>query len=105
MNFGKIIKSREFKIILVVFIILVIGMIGLASASYSSDPTFSNVKKQILSLVLGIIACLIAMSIDYELYSKYWYVFYAVCLVMLVLVLFTEAKNNARSWFQFLTGN
>lgn len=98
------IKSREFKIIAVVSIILIIGMIGLASASYSSDPTFSNVKKQVFSVILGIVALLIVVSIDYELYSRYWYVFYAVCLIMLVLVLFTDPINNARSWFKFFDG-
>lgn len=104
MNFWRIIKSREFKIIFVVFVIFVIGIIGLASASYSSDPSFSNIKKQILALVLGIIACLIAISIDYEMYSRYWYVFYVVCIVMLILVLFTDPINNARSWFKFFDG-
>lgn len=104
MNFWKVVKSREFKIIAIVVVILTIGMIELASASYSFDPEFSNVKKQILAIILGAIACVIVMSIDYELYSRYWYVFYVVSLVMLVLVLFTEAKGNARSWFQFFDG-
>jgi len=104
MNFWKIIKSREFKIIFVVVVILIIGMIGLSSASYSSDPTFSNVKKQVFSVILGVVALLIVVSIDYELYSRYWYVFYVVCLIMLVLVLFTDPINNARSWFKFFDG-
>ena len=36
----------------------------------------------------------------YEVYLKYWFVFYVVSLVLLILVLFTESVNNARSWFQ-----
>lgn len=104
MNFWKIIKSREFKIVVVVLVILAIGTIGLASASYTDDPNFSNIKKQAVAFVIGIIACIAVLSIDYELYSRYWYVFYAVCLVMLVLVLFTDPINNARSWFRFFDG-
>ena len=104
MSFWKIIKSREFKIIAVVIAILAIGTIELASASFSSDPGFSNIKKQAVAFVIGAIACVAILSIDYDLYSKFWYVFYGVCLIMLVLVLFTEAKNNARSWFQFFDG-
>ena len=76
MNFWKIIKSREFKIIAVVLVILIIGTIGLASASFSDDPNFSNIKKQAVAFVIGIIACIAVLSIDYELYSRYWYVFY-----------------------------
>jgi len=101
MNFWKIIKSREFKIIAVVLAILVIGTIGLASAAYSDDPNFSNVKKQAVAFIIGTVACIAVLSVDYELYSRYWYVFYAVCLVMLILVLFTDPINNARSWFKF----
>lgn len=104
MNFWKVIKSREFKLIAVVIIILAIGTVELASASYSDDPNFSNIKKQAVALVIGVIACIAIVAVDYDLYSKFWYVFYAVCLIMLILVLFTEAKNNARSWFQFFDG-
>lgn len=104
MNFWKIVKSREFRIIALIIAILIIGMIGLASASHSSDPNFSNIKKQIVAVVIGAIALVAVMSIDYEVYLRYWYVLYGVCLIMLVLVLFTEAKNNARSWFQFFDG-
>lgn len=104
MGFWKILKSREFKIIAVVLAILIIGGIGLASASYSDDPNFSNVKKQVVALVIGTIACLAVISIDYEIYSRFWYIFYAICLVMLVLVLFTDPINNARSWFRFFDG-
>ena len=104
MNFWKIIKSREFKIVVVVLAILIIGTIGLASASYSEDPGFSNIKKQAVAFVIGVIACIAVLSIDYDLYSRYWYVFYAVCIVMLILVLYTESINNARSWFKFFDG-
>ncbi len=104
MNFWKIVKSREFRIIALIVAILIIGMVGLASASHSSDPDFSNIKKQVVAVVIGAIALVAVMSIDYELYLRYWYVLYGICLVMLVLVLFTEAKNNARSWFQFFDG-
>lgn len=104
MGFWRILKSREFKIVAVVLAILIIGGIGLASASYSDDPNFSNVKKQVVALVIGTIACLAVISIDYEIYSRFWYVFYTICLIMLILVLFTEPINNARSWFKFFDG-
>lgn len=104
MNFWKVVKSKEFRIIAIILAILIIGTIGLASASHSIDPNFSNIKKQAVAFIIGIIALIAVMSIDYELYLRYWYVFYAVCLVMLVLVLFTKPINNARSWFQFFDG-
>lgn len=104
MNFWKVIKSREFKIIMVVVAILIIGTIGLASASYPDDPNLSGIKKQGVAFVIGIIACITILSIDYETYSRFWYVFYGICIVMLILVLFTDPINNARSWFKFFNG-
>lgn len=104
MNFWRVVKSKEFRILAIILAILIIGTIGLASASHSFDPDFSNIKKQAVAFFIGIIALIAVMSIDYELYLRYWYVFYVVCLVMLVLVLFTDPINNARSWFQFFDG-
>ncbi|MBP3284123.1 MAG: rod shape-determining protein RodA [Clostridia bacterium] len=104
MNFWKIVKSREFRIVVLILVIVAIGTIALASAAYSTDPNYSTIKKQGVAFVLGMIGMIIAASIDYEMYSKYWYLFYVPCLILLVLVLFTEPINHARSWFRFFDG-
>lgn len=96
----KVLKSRRFIIAVIIIAVFTIGMIALSSASGETSG-ISDVMKQALAFFLGVIAVLIVMSIDYELYTKYWYVLYAVCAVMLIAVLFTEPINNARSWFQF----
>lgn len=104
MNFRNILKSKEFRIIVLILAIVSIGMIALSSAAYASDPSYSLLKKQGIAFVLGVIGMVIAASIDYEAYTKYWYLMYVPCLILLIAVLFTESVNNARSWFQFFDG-
>ena len=104
MNFRNIIKSKEFRIVVLIIAIIAIGTVALASAGFASDPTYSMIKKQGVAIVLGIIGMIIAASIDYEAYTRYWVLMYVPCLILLVLVLFTDPINNARSWFQFFDG-
>ena len=97
--FSKL-KSNELKIIIVLIAIISIGLVALTSASNAVENGYSLITKQIVAIVIGVIAGCIVLSIDYEVYLKYWFVFYAVSLVLLILVLFTDSINNARSWFQ-----
>ena len=93
-------KSNEFKIIMVLIAIISIGLFALTSASNAVSNGYSLMTKQLVAIVIGIIAICIIVTIDYEVYLRYWFVFYTVSLVLLVLVLFTDSINNARSWFQ-----
>lgn len=93
-------KSNEFKIIIVLISILTIGLIALTSASNAVENGYGLITKQLVAIIIGIIAASIVISIDYEVYLRYWFVFYAVSIILLILVLFTASINNARSWFQ-----
>ncbi|MBQ7668805.1 MAG: rod shape-determining protein RodA [Clostridia bacterium] len=93
----KFLKSREFRLILVITLITIIGLIGIYSAS---GGDVSLLKKQVASIIIGVIIAALVCSMDYETYLRYWYIFYAVCIVMLIGVLFTAPINNARSWFK-----
>lgn len=94
------IKSNELKIIIVLIAIISIGLLALTSASNAPENGYGLITKQLVAIVIGVIAACIVLSIDYEMYLKYWFVFYAVSLILLILVLFTDSVNNARSWFQ-----
>ena len=96
----KKLKSNELKIIIVLIAILSIGICGLISASNAPENDYSLIKKQVVAIVIGVIAAGLVLSIDYEVYLRYWYIFYAISVILLILVLFTNSINNARSWFQ-----
>jgi rod shape determining protein RodA len=99
MKFWKIASSRELRIIFLVLIIVIIGLIGIISASQGTDTNYTELKKQLIAIFAGSIALAVAASIDYDLYVKYWYILYTGAIVLLILVLFTDPINNARSWF------
>ena len=100
MSARKIVKTLEFKIILTVILIVMIGIVALVSATSGLDETFSDVKKQCISFGVGLVLMALVSLIDYELYGRYWYIPYVICIALLIGVLYTEPINNATSWFK-----
>lgn len=94
---SKKIKNTEWKILVYVILLLIIGLVALYSASTSNDVT--EFKKQIMWILIGIPLLLAMMFIDYRTLARFSPIFYGISLVLLVLVLFTSAVNGASSWF------
>lgn len=94
---SKKIKNTEWKILVYVILLLIIGLVALYSASTSNDV--SEFKKQIMWILIGIPLLLAMMFIDYRTLARFSPIFYGISLVLLVLVLFTSAVNGASSWF------
>jgi rod shape determining protein RodA len=58
--------------------------------------------KTLIFFGLGFVVVVVATLVDYRLLLKVWYVWYALGLILLVLVFFiAQSKNGARSWFEF----
>lgn len=77
------------------------GLIMVFSASsslfYKNDPLYF-VKRQLLFGALGIIVMFVTMNIPYSKFKKWYAPMFLVTIVLLVLVVFTERINGARSW-------
>ena len=93
----KKLKNTEWKILVYVTVLLIIGLIALYSASTSTE--FSEFKKQIMWITIGIPLLLFMMFIDYKLIARFSLVLYIISIFLLILVLFTSAINGASSWF------
>lgn len=94
---SKKIKNTEWKILIYVILLLIIGLVALYSASTSNDV--AEFKKQIMWIAIGIPLLIGMMFIDYRILARFSPIFYGISLVLLVLVLFTSAVNGASSWF------
>lgn len=94
---SKKIKNTEWKILVYVILLLIIGLVALYSASTTTE--FAEFKKQIIWIAVGIPLLFITMFIDYRTLARFSPIFYGISLVLLVLVLFTSAVNGASSWF------
>ena len=98
----KRLRKIEWWIPLCAIILSIIGLVALFSASY--DAGLDEFKKQAAWLVVSIIAMLIVMFIDYKILVKISPVLYAISIVSLIAVLFTEPINGATSWFEIGDG-
>ena len=88
---------------LITMLLLVIGLIMLFSASYANayyllGNSFHYISRQMLFAVPGVIAMYVISRIDYHIFHRLAYPLMAASLVMLVIVFFMPALNNAHRW-------
>lgn len=95
---NKIIKNMEWVILVCAMILLIIGMLALFSATREDGN--GELTRQIVWAVISIPIMIVVMWIDYEEIAKVSPIFYAIFIILCVLVLFTEPINGARSWFK-----
>lgn len=93
----KKIKNAEWKILIYVTLLLIIGLVALYSASTSNENL--EFKKQIMWLAIGIPILFFVFFIDYKIIARFSIIFYIVSIGLLGLVLLTTEVNGASSWF------
>ncbi len=89
------IKDYDFKLVLLVLTLTVLGIIAIGSAKESVQ------NKQIMGAALGLIVMVVFSVIDYNLIIKFSWVYYVVNLVFLVLVTtsaFGSDSHGAQRW-------
>lgn len=90
-------KNIEWGLLIVAILLSIIGLVALFSATH--EAKYDEFKKQIVWLVVSIAIMVIVMLINYELLVKLSPIFYGICILLLIGVLFTEPINGATSWF------
>lgn len=90
----KYFKSIDFSLLAIVIVLFLIGFVALYSANGGIDGDSDEASKQLAWFGAGVIAMLVIMAIDYEVLGKLWMPFYAIMLLVLFLVLFTEPINR-----------
>lgn len=96
MNLSRL-KNIEWRILIYVIILLIIGLVALYSASTSTE--FEEFKKQIIWIIVGIPILIFMMIADYNILARFSIWFYGMAILLLIAVLFTPRINGARSWF------
>ena len=91
--------------LIIVLILVVFGLIMLFSASYATalyrfGDSFHFIKDQVLFAVVGVTAMFIASRVDYHIFHRLAWPLMVVSLLLLVVVLFMPALNNAHRWIQ-----
>ena len=93
----KKLRNTEWKILIYVTLLLIMGLVALYSASTSNE--IAEFKKQIMWIAIGTPLLFLMMFVDYRILARFSPIIYVVSIILLVLVLFTSAVNGASSWF------
>ena len=92
------IKNYDFKLILLVVALTTVGIITIGSANSEFQ------SNQIMGLIMGLFAMVVVSLIDYSFILRFYWLIYAVNLVLLILVTtpLGESTNNSQRWVSIL---
>ncbi len=94
-------KSYDYGLIFAVIVLTFVGAILCTSAISSFRSFNSMLKNQIISIVIGIVACVVISLVDYYHFKLIGIFGYVVTIGLLVLVMFKgEVIGGARSWLR-----
>lgn len=91
------IRNIEWGILICALLLSIIGIFAIYSASQSAG--LIEFKKQLSWLFISLAFTFIFMNINYKFLSKFSPVFYGISILLLIIVLFTNQINGAKSWF------
>lgn len=100
-KYGYRIENYNYRLILYVVILSIIGVLVVHSATINETPTgiFDTTQKQIIGILLGAVIMFVISLVDYKMFLKYWIVIYILNLLILVYVRFFGVNvSGARRW-------
>ena len=87
------IKDYDFKLVIMLIALSVIGILAVGSAEKELQ------QKQLLGFLLGLFLMVIISLFDYGVFLRFWWVIYAVNAVLLILVMFFGKEvSGAQRW-------
>ncbi len=92
------IKNYDFKLILLVVALTVVGIVTIGSA----NSEFQD--KQIMGLFMGLFIMVVVSLIDYSFILRFSWIIYGLNLILLILVITSlgESTNNSQRWISIL---
>jgi len=93
-------ESLNLGILLTVCILTVCGLVAIYSATYTTEAAAAHVKfsKQMAWFAISLSALFFVAFVPVKMFYKHAYTIYAVCLLMLILVLVVGKGAGTRRW-------
>lgn len=92
----------DWMMLAILLMFMGISTIAVRSATYNNPAYVNHDIKTLIFYGIGFGVVILSTLIDYRLILKIWYVWYAIGIIMLMLIfVLVEPKNGARSWFEF----
>lgn len=106
MNENSFLKNIDFGLILIVILLFSIGLLAIASATrvpdtFQEDGLSREVKVQTFAFIVGLIAIIIILLMDYQFVGSLWKLVYVIAIGFLLLVYVPGlgvVRGNALSW-------
>lgn len=106
MNENNFLKNIDFGLILIVILLFSIGLLAIASATrvpdtFQEDGLSREVKVQAFAFIVGLIAIVIILLMDYQFVGSLWKLIYVLSIGVLLLVYIPGlgvVRGNALSW-------
>ncbi len=87
------IKDYDFKLVIMLIAISVIGILAVGSAEKELQ------QKQLMGFLLGLFLMVVISLFDYGVFLRFWWVIYAINMILLLLVLFFGKEvSGATRW-------
>lgn len=98
----KLFRNMDYAIIIIVFALVGLSLVMISSATHVTDTgNYAFIKRQVVWFVVGIIAVIAVLWVDYNTFGELAYYIYGVSILFLLLVKIPgigTVKNGARSW-------
>ena len=97
-------KKAVLGLMLSVTVMVVIGIVMLFSTGAFAqdahgDPIFF-VKRQLMWLSVGVVACMVGACVEYQFWQRTWKYWFGVAIVFLVLCFFSHKINGSHRWLK-----
>lgn len=101
-NFNrKLAKRIDLSVLLIVFLLIGIGFVVIASVTYERFG-MSFLQSQVVATVLGLLAIVGILLVDYRWFKEYVSILYLVTLVLLgVTLIYAKVISGSKSWLSF----
>ena len=96
----KLFKNLDYSVIIIVFLLFVIGIICLKSASNGAGGDPDEYSKQIIWFSVGFVVSVAMIFLDYKFLKRISVPFYLIMIILLVVVLKSNPTNGATSWIK-----
>ncbi len=98
---SRLLKKLDHTLLAVVALIIIFSLVTIYSATKDDAVLKNDFVKQILNIVLGLIAMIIVLNINYEDLAKYMKPLYVINLVLLGAVIFMgDSALGAQRWIE-----
>lgn len=105
MNIRKILTNFDYVLFVIIVVLFGLGLMAIASATNFQDfGVTRQVQMQAISFVIGLIAMIVILFVNYEMVGELYWIFYGITIFLLVIVFVPGigvTRFGATSWINF----